>query len=198
MTPRERILRAAQRIYEKEGLAGLSMRRVSARVRLTPMALYRHFDDKDALLKALVDEGFARFETHVARAADQPSPLDRLRALLREYVEFALENPRTFELMFLIPRSGIPAAPASLARSPSPAFTRIIASVEEAMRDGMLAPDDPGQTLLLAWSATHGLLALHFSGRFQFNHTAFRAVASEQIDRLIRLMAVPASSSSQV
>jgi AcrR family transcriptional regulator len=198
MTQRERIVRAAQRIYEKEGMAGLSMRRVSARVRLTPMALYRHFDDKDALLDALVAEGFARFESYVARAAEEASAIDRFRAVLQQYIEFALANPRTFELMFLIPRVGIPAAPASLERSPSPAFTRIIASVEEAMRNGALAADDPGRTMLFSWSAIHGLIALHFSGRFGFDDAVFRGVASEQIDRLIRLLAAPASSSPPV
>jgi AcrR family transcriptional regulator len=189
MTPRERILRAARRIYEKDGLAGLSMRRVSAQVGLTPMALYRHYADKDALLDALVADGFAQFETFVAVAADQPTPTARFRGVLEAYIEFALERPRTFELMFFIPRDNVPPAPASLEATPSPSFTRIIAAVKEAMKDGALAPDDIGQVLLLAWSTVHGLIALHFSGRFGHDDNAFRPIASQTIDRLMRVLA---------
>src|SRR5829696_2352994 len=51
---RERILKAAERIYRKAGVDALSIRRVAAAVDLTPMAIYRHFRDKDALIDALV------------------------------------------------------------------------------------------------------------------------------------------------
>jgi len=197
MSPRERILRAARLIYEKEGLAGLSMRRVSQRVRLTPMALYRHYANKDALLDALVAEGFGHFEAVVQKAADEPTPIARIRGVCHGYVDFALANPRMFELMFLIPRRGIPTAPASLQSSPSPAFTRIIAAVHEAMETRVIPADDPGQVMLFLWGTLHGLIALHFSGRFQFDDALFRKVAAAQIDRLIRLLAPGRSSRSR-
>jgi AcrR family transcriptional regulator len=194
MTSEERILRAARRIYEKDGMPGLSMRRVSAQVGLTPMALYRHYADKSALIEALVADGFAQFETFVAGAADAPTPGARFRAVLDAYVDFALKRPRTFELMFFIPRDGVPPAPASLEASSSPSFTRIIAAVKEAMQDGTLAPDDVGQVLLLAWSTIHGLIALHFSGRFGHDDRAFRPIASQVIDRLMRALAPRATT----
>jgi len=195
MSPRDRILRAAKAIHERNGLAALTMRRVSARVGLTPMALYRHFADKDALLDALVAEGFTQFEGFVARAADAPTPAERFRAVLHGYVDFALTHPRTFELMFFVPRTNVPAAPASLASTPSPAFTRIIAAVREAMRDGTIVTDDSPQLLLLAWGTVHGLVALHFSGRFGHDDAVFRRIADDQISRLMRLLA-PASPPS--
>jgi AcrR family transcriptional regulator len=188
MSPRERILRAARRIYEKDGLAGLSIRRVSQRVRLTPMALYRHYANKDALLDALVAEGFTHWEVFVQKAADEPTPIARLRGVCEGYVDFALANPRIFELMFLIPRKGVPPAPASLQSTPSPGFSRIIASLHEAMQTGAMTPDDPAQVILFLWGTVHGLVALHFSGRFQFDDAVFRKLASAQIDRAIRLL----------
>lgn len=189
MTPRERILSAARRLHDKHGLPGLSIRRVSSRVGLTPMAVYRHFADKDALLDALVAEGFAEWETYVAKAADAPTPEARIRAVLRAYVAFALDRPRRFELMFLVPRRRVPTAPASLQTTPSPAFTRIIAAVHEAMQTGIIADDDPAQVLLFTWSVVHGLVALHFSGRFGFDDAVLWPMVDQQIDRLMRLLA---------
>jgi AcrR family transcriptional regulator len=196
MSPQERILRAARRLYEKEGLAGVSMRRVSQRIGVTPMALYRHYADKDALLDALATEGFGQFEGFVQRAADEATPIARLRALGECYIDFALTHPRMFELMFLIPRRGIPPAPASLDSKASPSFTRIAASLREAMQEGTIAADDPAQVLLFIWGIVHGLVALHFSGRFQFDDVAFRKLASAQIDRAIRLLAPSAPTAS--
>jgi AcrR family transcriptional regulator len=161
------------------------------------MALYRHYADKDALLDALVADGFAQFEVVVQKAADEATPLARLRSLCEGYVEFALSRPRLFELMFLIPRPGVPPAPTSLQSSPSAPFTRIIASVHEAMQAGTIAADDPAQVMLLLWSTIHGLVALHFSGRFQFDDAAFRQLASAQIDRGVRWLAACPSSRSK-
>ena len=189
MTSRDKILRAAQRIHDKEGLDGLSIRRVSARVGLTPMAIYRHFADKDALLDALVADGFAEFEAYVYRAAAQETPEARVRAMFREYTTFALDKPRLFELMFLIPRRNIPEPQDSLRTSPSPAVNQIIAALNEAMESGAIARDDPAQVLLFAWGTIHGLIALHFSGRFAFDDSVFTRIADAQIDRLMRLLA---------
>jgi AcrR family transcriptional regulator len=52
---RERIIAAALELLEREGLEGLSMRRLAERIGVTPMALYRYFHDKDELLDAVID-----------------------------------------------------------------------------------------------------------------------------------------------
>jgi len=196
MEPKDRILREARRLYERHGLPGLSMRRVSSRLHVTPMALYRHYAGKDALVDALVAEGFAEFETYVARAADAPTSLATIRGMLTGYVDFALARPRMFELMFLTPRQGVPGAPASLASSPSAAFTRIIGAFAKGMQDGTFAVDDPPQAMLFAWAAIHGIIALHFSGRFAGDDVLFRRIAQQQIERVLRALA-PRSESRE-
>lgn len=56
---RERILEAAGELVREDATATLSMRRLAARLGVTPMALYRHFDSRDELLVALLDAEFA-------------------------------------------------------------------------------------------------------------------------------------------
>ena len=51
---RDRILDAARNLFDAEGEAGLSMRRIATVVGITPMAIYRHYADKDALKNALI------------------------------------------------------------------------------------------------------------------------------------------------
>ena len=54
----ERIAKAARLLLDKEGVEGVTMRRVAKAVGITPMALYRHYPDRAGLLNALADEGF--------------------------------------------------------------------------------------------------------------------------------------------
>ena len=62
----DRLLKAARTIFAKEGLDGLSVRAVAAAAGLSAMAMYRHFKDKDALVDALMRDGFAAWEAKVA------------------------------------------------------------------------------------------------------------------------------------
>ena len=62
---KDRIFSAAKAILEQEGIPGLSMRRIAQESGMSPMSLYRHFADKDALLNALMADGLAAWEERV-------------------------------------------------------------------------------------------------------------------------------------
>ena len=75
---RERILEAALSLVEQDGAERLSMRRLAQTLDVWPMALYRYFEDKDALLDAIVE----RAADDVARPDSRRSWRERLRDLL--------------------------------------------------------------------------------------------------------------------
>jgi TetR/AcrR family transcriptional regulator, tetracycline repressor protein len=77
---RERILDAAGKLVEREGPDRLSMRRLAQALDVWPMALYRYFEDKDALLDAIVD----RAAGDVARRAGEGTWREQMRELLHE------------------------------------------------------------------------------------------------------------------
>ena len=189
---RQRILTAAAGIHRARGLSALTIRAVARKVGVTPMAIYRHFRDKEALVEALVDSGFVRWESSLATAIDVREPVARIRAALIAYAEFALRDPHSFELMFLSRRENVPEAPRSLAGSASPAFSTLITTVREAMGQSMIAEGGAAETTLLAWATAHGLIALHFSGRFGHDARKFQAVYVSAVDRLLGLLAASA------
>jgi AcrR family transcriptional regulator len=188
-TTRERILGAAERVHQREGLDAVSMRRVADEVGLTPMALYRHFRDKDALLDALVDAALARWESYLSGVAATESPVERLRGALSAYVGFALGEPHAFQLTYLVARPNGPTEPAAQRMTESPAYRAIVAAVREGMERGELRAGDPEEAMLLAWSAVHGLVVLHRAGRFGFDDARFRAAAGRMIGALLQQMA---------
>jgi AcrR family transcriptional regulator len=181
------ILDVAERMHRKHGLQALSLRRIAKVVGVTPMALYRHFKDKDALLTALAARGFAILETFLAEAATKRDPLARVRAGLVQYREFALAERRQFELMFLVPRPNVPSAPGSLRETSSPAFGKLIGALKECMEDGTLRRADPAQIILLVWGTAHGLIALHYSGRFG-SDAQFRSVFDAMLQLQFELL----------
>jgi AcrR family transcriptional regulator len=182
---RDKILDSAEKLYRKDGLRALSIRAIAEQVGVTPMAIYRHFRDKDAIIEALVTLGFQKWEKRFASAPDVRGLVDRIRAGLLSYVEFAIEERRLFELMYLVPRRTT-VSPATK----SAAFASMMDAAREAVASGFII-GDPAEVILLAWSTTHGLVALHFSGRFGFNDGLFRRVAARTIDSLLRLLSSP-------
>jgi AcrR family transcriptional regulator len=99
---RPALLRAAAKILEKEGCDAISLRDLARRAGVSHNAPYRHFADRQALLAAVAEEGFAL----LAAALEGKSWREQATAYLR----FALANPERFRLMFTHP------VPASLRR----------------------------------------------------------------------------------
>lgn len=99
---KDKIFAAAKFVLDREGLPGLTIRKVAQHARLSPMALYRHFADKDALLNSLMEDGLAAWEERVRsiRAAD---PIEWLEALGAEFLDFALKEPHRFDAAFFLP-----------------------------------------------------------------------------------------------
>lgn len=184
---RARILAAAARLHARQGFAALSLRRVARDVGVTPMAIYRHYPSKAALVEALVQAGFAKWEARLARAVRAQTPLERIERALLGYADFALAEPRTFELMFLVPRP-VPRAPDSLKATSSPAFAALISAVGELRQGARLIHGNPADLILLAWATVHGLIALHLSGRFGGDARRFRRIYRKAVRQLLSVL----------
>ncbi len=86
----EKILSVAVAIADREGLGGVTMRRLAREHSVTPMALYWHFEDKDRLLDAMVEQVFGE-----ARFTDVPGGAweDRFREVLVRLVDLLHDHP---------------------------------------------------------------------------------------------------------
>src|SRR6185312_9842564 len=98
----------------------LSMRRIAGAVGITPMAIYRHYADKEALKNALMLDGMAAWETRV-KAIMTRAPLEWLEQLGVAFLEFALTEPRRYEAAFLLKASAARQFPRDIEEGRSPA-----------------------------------------------------------------------------
>src|SRR4051794_5864575 len=100
--PQQRIVQASVQLIEEAGVGALSMREVARRAGLSHQAPYHHFDDREAILGAIAQQGFRMMSDAFERAleAHEPSLPGRIAAAFQTYVEFALQNPAHFRVMF--------------------------------------------------------------------------------------------------
>lgn len=162
---RDRIFDAAKLILEQEGFSGLSIRKVAAQSGLSPMAIYRHFADKDALINALMADGFKAWESRVA-AITAPDAMAWLRTLTDVFLDFALSEPHRFDAAFFLPASQARQYPDDFAAGRSPAVAMIIARIDEARAAGFI-DDTPSLDIALSLSATaQGMVSMHRARRF--------------------------------
>src|SRR5271154_1620158 len=102
MTVKHRILEAASELLARSADADISTRAVSEAAGVTAPTLYHHFGDKEGLLAAVVDFGWAAFlESKLAVAAVVHDHVaDDVRAGWDNHLEFARENPSFYKLMW--------------------------------------------------------------------------------------------------
>ncbi|MFF1922679.1 TetR/AcrR family transcriptional regulator [Streptomyces sp. NPDC058221] len=108
--PRQRIIEAAAGLLAREGRDAVTTRAVAVAAGVQPPAIYRMFGDKDGLLDAVVEYGFATFLATKHVDPDPPDLIEDLRGGWDLAVEFGLANPALFTLMYSEPTR--PASPA--------------------------------------------------------------------------------------
>ncbi|WP_051440943.1 AcrR family transcriptional regulator (plasmid) [Ensifer sp. WSM1721] len=99
---RNALLTAALMLVEENGLEGLSLRKVAARVGVSHAAPEHHFPTLRHLMNAMATRGFELFARSMAeeRASSPDIPVEQLRAAARGYLAYARTHPGLFRLMF--------------------------------------------------------------------------------------------------
>jgi AcrR family transcriptional regulator len=162
---KDKILNAARTVLEQEGIAGLSARRIAQRSGMSPMSLYRHFADKDALLNALMADGLSAWEERV-RSVRVKAPLQWIERVGNEFLAFAMEEPHRFDAAFLLPAPKARRYPDDFSAGRSPVIAMTVTKIDEAKSAGLLG-DMPALDVALTLSAlAQGLVSMHRARRF--------------------------------
>jgi len=181
----ERILRAARVLFEHGGAEAVSMRRVAEAIELTPMAIYRHFPNREALLKRISDDSFDEIARHWLARNRGGDILARVIALQRIYLDYALAHPHLFDHAFSARRADARKYPEDFRAGLSPTLTVAAEAVAEAMQAGLLRKDDAWDVAMTLWAHTHGLVALYRAGRFSYDEAQFRRFYDASLQRLL-------------
>ncbi|MFN3596947.1 MAG: TetR/AcrR family transcriptional regulator [Rubricoccaceae bacterium] len=164
---RRAILDHARHLLVAEGYVNLSMRKIARAVGCSATSIYLHFENKDALTHALIDEGMAHLHAAlVAAERDAGDPLGRLRALGRAYVRFGLDNPEYYQIMFQLHPARMARYPAENYRRARRNIERFAAVLAEGEAAGVLRATPTADVAAhVLWTALHGLVSLLLAER---------------------------------
>ena len=175
---KDEIVRAARELIEAKGVEAVTMRGLGTIVGISGPGLYRHFADRRALLGAVARSAGHELGAYLGAALAEPTPTRRLAATGERYLDFALEQPALYALLF---ESADALPPPEGELSPPLAF--LFDRVGEC-QPGAPAPAQI-ETALELWALVHGVasLYLHAGGAAMFPRDDYRAMARRMIAR---------------
>ena len=151
----------AVRLIQEEGVQALTLRGVGARLGVSRTALYRHFDDKQALLARVASEGFKRFHEALAAAGAKAEAhgADPMPAMAAAYMKFARSHPSHYQTMFsgvLTNHEGDP----DLHRHAQAAFDVLLDAIRRGQEAGRIKAGNPVELAEITWALSHGVATL--------------------------------------
>ncbi|MGH7672969.1 MAG: TetR/AcrR family transcriptional regulator [Gemmatimonadales bacterium] len=160
---RQRILDAAREMFVRLGYEATTMRAIAERIEYTATAIYHHFRSKEELLTELATTDFRALAAAFQRIGRIDDPIERLRRIGAAYVDFALEHPMQYQLMFMMPHPVMDVKDIVRGDPSQDAYAFLRDAWAAAIAAGRLRPEfkDPEELAQMCWAPLHGLLALH-------------------------------------
>jgi AcrR family transcriptional regulator len=164
---RDALLEAAERVLERDGLAGLTLRAVAREAGVSHAAPTHHFGDLTGLVSELAAIGFRQFSAAMATACDKSRPpMEQARARAHAYVHYAQAHPGLYGLMFRTERLDM--SRPSLNEAANASFAGFAGSIGASRHEPISAQAltlDQGAALVRAWSLVHGFTMLLLDDR---------------------------------
>jgi AcrR family transcriptional regulator len=172
---RAALLDEAERTLRERGAAALSLRELARAVGVSHGAPRRHFPDRQALLDALAEAGFARLGAELrAAAADAGEEFEaRMQATAAAYVRFATRDAALLDLMYTAKHRE---TAGELHAAADRAFAVVLELIHQGQAEGALEGGDPERVGLVLFATIHGIAAL----------VTADMVPSAQLDELVR------------
>lgn len=158
----------ALRMIQKDGVQALTLRGVGAALGVSRTALYRHFDDKQALLARVAAEGFKRFHDALsaAAAAAEARRADPMPAMAAAYAQFARAHPSHYQTMFGGVLTGDLRHP-GLQADGEAAFGVLLNAIRRGQEQGRIRRGDPLELAEITWALSHGIATLGMAGQLR-------------------------------
>jgi len=165
---REALVDAGLQLARAEGPDAVVLRAVTRAAGVSHNAAYRHFADRDELLRAVCERCMSRLALLMEQRMEQAPESDlvttawaRLGAVGRAYVEFATTEPGWFRTAFAVPSTVTTFGPGEgVGPSGLGPHEQLSARLDDLVTVGAIPPDRRSGLEYGAWSAVHGLSTL--------------------------------------
>jgi len=169
---RAALVEAAVGLAQARGPEGVVLRAVARQTGVSHNAAYRHFADREELLRAVAEEAMQQLAGAMTAELDtvrETEPVARavarMRATGRAYVHFALAQPGLFQVAFAAHTAVLgDDEPADAPPPDADPYALLGHVLDDLVRVGGVTPERREGAEALCWSAVHGFAVLHLNG----------------------------------
>ncbi len=160
---RAAIVDAASKLLEDSGPEAVTLRAVGEAAGVSRSAPYRHYADKAALMRALAERALRQIARRIRHGAEHyQGEWQRLRAGCQAYIDYAVERPHHYQLVF--GDTPIAEPDPGLEEAADNAMAAVGELVAQAQDAGLLRPGPTREIATIVWVLLHGLAALQITG----------------------------------
>ena len=164
---RQSILATARELFLLKGFEATTIRNIAEKIEYSPSTIYQHFKDKNEIFYTIHSEAFAELVRYLNASEMHKNPMDQLIALGQIYIQFALENPELYDLMFIME------APIDFLNyledanwiEGKMAFDYLKSVIANCIQQGLIKETDLESLSYLIWSIVHGLVTISIRKR---------------------------------
>lgn len=164
---RKLIIQSATKLFLEQGYEKTSIRNIADDIEYSPATIYLYFKEKDEIFFVLHEQGFELLNKEFAKFAAIENPLERLRAIGHSYLQFAVDNPDYYDLMFIMRAPLNEISCLEKWDAGESAFSSLLQTVEQCMAQNLIPQTDPNIAAMTIWSYAHGIASLFIRERFQ-------------------------------
>lgn len=183
---KQRIIDAARQVLLTDGYRNFSLRKIARMIDVSATSIYLHFENKDHLIHALMEEAIDRLNKQLEACIQSPTdPIAKLEALAHEYADFALEHPREYQIIYLISSDEMTRYPKEKFRKARKGYELVISVLEEGVRSGLITEKKPRLAAYTFWAQLHGVMSVVLSKRLD-TRIDQKEFIEEAIDHIIK------------
>jgi len=187
----ELVLKAAMKLFLKEGFEKVTIRRIAEEIEYSPATIYLYFKDKDDILYALHEKGFEELYSRQQKVLPIKDPLIRLKKHAQAYISFALEMREYYDLMFIMRAPSKKIKESDEWSVGKRSYELLKENIVQCMDAGYLVKEDPEVVTFSFWAHVHGMVSLIIRERcVMFPEEQLENIVEGALDYSLRHIAI--------
>jgi AcrR family transcriptional regulator len=180
------ILKTAMNLFLDKGFENITIRHIAEKIEYSPAAIYSYFKNKDEILVTLRSEGFEKLYEHQRSSLKLKDPLKRLHKHGEAYIQFALENPEYYDLMFMMRGPAKEILQINDCDIGFNSYELLKTNVKECMEAGLFPRTNIEVAAFSLWSYVHGIASLIIRGRgIMFPEETINSMVEEALNFML-------------
>jgi len=179
---RKMILDASMKLFIEEGYSHVTIRKIADIIEYSPTTVYLYFKDKDEIFYNLHELGFQKLGEKNHNLVGINNPLMRLYKMGENYLDFGMENPEYYDIMFIqhAPMAALMEMEDCNWHYGDSALNALKQTIEEAMAQGLIHVGNVEAAAMGIWGMVHGMVSLAIRKRFD------KLIPEQQIKGMMR------------